>query len=266
MTGLHPALPRGPVYAVGDIHGRADLLATMLELIRADRDTDGDDMPAPVIFLGDYIDRGPQSRQVIDMLLAFGEEAGFAPCFLMGNHEAAMLAYLDGRSTGAAWGRHGADATLHAYGVPPPPAGSRSAWQAARATFAAAVPARHRTFLEQLQLTAQIGPLLFVHAGIRPGVPTDRQEHEDLLSIRSAFLDATLDPAMLVVHGHTPQPQPYGAPGRLCLDSGAYMTGRLSGAVFHHDRIEIIEASARGGRRYPWSGASPATDPAGSAT
>lgn len=243
-----------PIYAVGDIHGRADLLAPMLDLIRQDRATRGGGLaPARVIFLGDYVDRGAQSRQVIDLLLDFKTDPAFACQFLLGNHEDAMRDYLEGRSSGLGWGRHGGSATLQSYGIAPPRQDSREAWAAQRTAFTAAVPAAHRTFLSELETMVRYDHLLFVHAGIRAGVALDHQVKKDLLWIRSEFLNADLDRTMLIVHGHTPGEKAYGAPGRLCLDSGAYVSGRLSGAVFDGGDIHILETARNGGRVQPYA-------------
>ncbi|MBY9064137.1 serine/threonine protein phosphatase [Sphingomonas yunnanensis] len=246
-----PLLTHRLTYAVGDIHGRADLLARLLTRIRADRDARAPAGPASIVFLGDYVDRGPHSREVIDQLLAFAQDPGFESRFLLGNHEDAMLDYLDGRISGLGWSKHGGDATLRSYGVAPPREESRSAWAACRDPFRAAVPPTHRVFLERLELAVAQDSLLFVHAGIRPGVPLDRQEKRDLLWIRSEFLQGERDDHWLVVHGHTPKEEAYGGPGRLCLDSGSYLSGRLTAAVFDGGDVALIETHASGSRPFP---------------
>lgn len=239
-------------YAVGDIHGRADLLVRLLGQIRDDhaRRPVGD-ARAIVVFLGDYIDRGPQSREVIDLLLDFARDPAFETRFLLGNHEDTMLSYLNGEISGAGWGEHGGGATLQSYGVPPPSSNSRTAWSELRGTFTAAVPIEHRRFLDGLELIIPVGRLLFVHAGIRPGVAIDAQRKHDLLWIRTDFLEGARDDAWLVVHGHTPRSEAYGGPGRLCLDSGGYLTGRLTAAVFDASGVVLIETHRDRPRGFP---------------
>lgn len=240
------------VYAIGDIHGRADLLARLLDQIRADRERQAPGgEPTLTIFLGDYVDRGPQSRQVIDLLLDFRRDPAFETRFLLGNHEDTMLDYLDGRVSGLGWSRHGGDATLQSYGVTPPSEESRTAWSARRKAFAAAVPDAHRAFLEGLELTIAVGQILFVHAGIRPGIAVDQQSKRDLLWIRREFLEAERTDPWLVVHGHTPKAEAYGGPGRLCLDSGGYISGRLTAASFLGDMVSLIETGRKEPRPFP---------------
>lgn len=246
-----PLLTERLTYAVGDIHGRADLLARLLDKLRADRAARATATPALIVFLGDYVDRGPQSREVIDRLIAFRDEPGFECRFLLGNHEDAMLDYLDGRISGLGWSKHGGDTTLRSYGVTPPAEASRTAWAARRDAFRAAVPAAHRAFLEGLELAVVQDRLLFVHAGIRPGVALEQQEKRDLLWIRSEFLQSERDDRWLVVHGHTPKEEAYAGPGRLCLDSGSYLSGRLTAAVFDGADVALIETHGTAARPFP---------------
>lgn len=231
-------------YAIGDVHGRGDLLPAMIDAIAADsaaRRRGTGERPL-LVFLGDYIDRGPASREVIDQMLALERDGRFEARFLMGNHEEAMLDYLDGRTSGAGWARFGGAETIRSYGLEPPADSSRAAWSDFRPRLAAAVPEEHLDFLRRLELMVAAGRLLFVHAGIRPGVPVERQERRDLLWIRSEFLHAPRADRWLVVHGHTPKDSAYGAPGRLCLDSGAYLSGRLTAALFDGDAVALIES------------------------
>jgi hypothetical protein len=239
-------------YAIGDIHGRADLLARLLDQIRLDREEQASGtQPTPVIFLGDYIDRGPQSRQVIDLLLDFRRDPAFEARFLLGNHEDTMIDYLEGRISGLGWSRHGGDATLQSYGVTPPSEDSRTAWSQRRGEFRAAVPPTHSLFLNELELMITAGRILFVHAGIRPGIALDQQTRRDLLWIRREFLESVRPDSWLVVHGHTPKAEAYGGPGRLCLDSGGYMSGRLTAAAFSGDTVRLIETGRKESRLFP---------------
>ncbi|MCC6826756.1 MAG: serine/threonine protein phosphatase [Novosphingobium sp.] len=240
------------VYAVGDIHGRADLLERLLGRIRKDRDQrepGAGDAPPLLVFLGDYVDRGAESRRAIDLLLELAGDPGFECRFLAGNHEDAMLDFLDGKIVGQRWAEHGGDATLRAYGVTVPYAAAPpEAWAQAQARFMDAVPAEHIAFLRGLELMVTVGKLAFVHAGIRPGIPLADQTRRDLLWIRSQFLDVPHSGDGLIVHGHTPGEEVYGAPGRLCLDTGAYMSGRLSAAVFAGETIDLIDTFSLGAR------------------
>ena len=237
-------------YAIGDVHGRADLLTQLVRQIRVDvaRRRRPGERPL-VVLLGDYVDRGLHSRDVIDQLIALAAEPEIEARFLLGNHEDAMIDYLDGRISGAGWGRHGGGNTLRSYGIEAPSEPSREAWSALRDSFRAAVPLAHRAFLAGLELMVQEGRLLFVHAGIRPDVALEAQTKRDLLWIRTEFLEAERADPWLVVHGHTPRSEAYAGPGRLCLDSGGYMTGRLTAAVFDEDTVMLIESGRSSPRR-----------------
>ncbi len=219
--------PEGAViYAVGDVHGRADLLQRLLTQIEADlADEDG---PAEIVFLGDYVDRGPESRRVLDLLVELKMRAGGAVTALKGNHEAALLGFLENPATGAAWAEHGGLETLTSYGVAPPAGAGGADWAAARDAFARALPADHLAFLEGLDLWAERGDYVFVHAGVRPGAPMEAQESRDLLWIRSEFLERDTRLGRVVVHGHTPGEAPVVTPYRIGVDTGAYATGVLT--------------------------------------
>jgi len=219
------------VYAIGDIHGRLDLLRPLLAQIRQDATRE----PAPdgarplLILLGDYIDRGRWSAKVLDEAIALMADGAMETRALLGNHEDAMLAYLDGKASGVSFGRYGGRQTLASYGVTAPEAdeGAES-WAEVRSAFKAAVPSAHVDFLRGLELTITLGNCLFVHAGVRAGVALESQSRRDLLYIREEFLEAPVDCGRFIVHGHTPEDEPYGAPGRLCVDTGAYASGKLT--------------------------------------
>lgn len=242
MNALHP----GPAvkgmatggrlaYAIGDIHGRDDLLGQMIEQIVADAAEQREHFAQPplLVLLGDYIDRGRQSPQVLDRLIAMRGVGDFETHFLFGNHEEAMLDFIDGRNSGRGWARFGGRNTMEAYGVRPPLSeGDNDGWEDARAAFVAAVPEAHVALLREMELYLVCDELLFVHAGLRPGVALDAQRREDLLGIRSDFLDAEDGFDYFVVHGHTPVERSDLRPCRLNLDTGAYMTGLLSAARF----------------------------------
>ncbi|MEL0020835.1 MAG: metallophosphoesterase family protein [Rickettsiales bacterium] len=223
------------VYAVGDIHGCARLLEKLHALIRADAAA----APAGrkiIVYLGDYIDRGPESREVVDLVLA-GPGDGFERVCLKGNHEDMLLRFLEGGEDSWTWRMNGGAATLRSYGVDPEGTdddGSRKA-------LAGLMPARHRDFFAALETTHIEGTYLFVHAGLRPGVPIERQSEEDLLWIRGAFLDSPADWGYTVVQGHSAGPELEVRAIRINLDTGAVWTGRLTSMVFHGDRRDALQ-------------------------
>ena len=217
------------LYAVGDIHGRDDLLDRLLQAIVRDAASAGGGTRRVLLYLGDYVDRGLSSRQVIERLLGSPPE-GFEVIHLLGNHEEAFLGFLEGKPIAFNWFKYGGLETLYSYEVPIP---RRSAapgnLDALRRDAIAAVPAAHAAFLRGCKLWHVEGDYAFVHAGVRPGVPLDRQEAEDLLWIREAFLDSRADHGgKVVVHGHTICPRPEIRRNRINIDTGAYASGRLT--------------------------------------
>jgi len=216
------------VYAVGDIHGRADLLDRLHEKIAAD--AAGRPQPRRVlVYLGDYVDRGLESRQVIDRLIAPPDD-GFERVFLKGNHEDAMLQFLDDVAIGASWMGFGGDATLYSYGVDvygTPPEGA-DRLEHIQGQLRAALPDDHRAFLEGLVTSHDEGDYMFVHAGVRPGVPLHMQSAADLMWIRDDFLYSRKDFGKVVVHGHSIETKPVVQANRIGIDTGAFATGVLT--------------------------------------
>lgn len=234
---------RARLYAIGDIHGRLDCLDALLARIAEDAGAQPPAADQALVFLGDYIDRGPDSRGVIDRLLA-GPPAGFAARYLKGNHEAALLRFLDEPGFMATWRQFGAAETLASYGVAMPPlSAGADAYVKLRDAFAAALPAAHIRFFQNLKLTLRAGRTLFVHAGIRPRIPLSAQAEDDLLSIREPFLSYRGDLGVRVVHGHTPSERATIGANRICVDTGAYATGVLSCAVFDRGPVRILSAA-----------------------
>ena len=229
-TLLAPAGTR--VYAVGDIHGRKDLLDRLLAMILRDsqRSRAGRRL---IVFLGDYVDRGPQSKAVVETLLAgpppVPHWAGFRWLCLKGNHEHAMLRFLDDLSIGRAWLANGGLATIEDY------AGEDRLDEADLAELQALLrrhlPEGHATFLAGLPLSHVEGDYLFVHAGIRPGVPWDLQQPNDLMWIRSEFLSSSADHGKMVVHGHSIVKAPESRRNRIGIDTGAFASGHLTALV-----------------------------------
>jgi len=217
------------VYAVGDIHGRADLLGRLMSLIDLDvAERPPAERPA-LVFLGDYIDRGPDSRAVVDLVLSAADERGFEVRTLMGNHEQVMVQFLADARIGPSWAEYGGLQTLASYGVTPPVLRSGAeAWEAARQALSDAIPKRHLQFFAGLEMYAAYGDYVFVHAGVRPGVAMEDQSENDLLWIRDDFLRARAPFDGVIVHGHTPSPSPFLGPNRIGIDTGAYATGVLT--------------------------------------
>lgn len=231
------------VYAVGDIHGRHDLLEGLLREIARDVSDEPPDAQPILVFLGDYVDRGPASHQVVETILALRDEPAFEVRTLKGNHEEALLRFLDEPGFGSTWAEHGGNATLASYGVPPPATRTDpEAWAVARAAFDAALPGAHRSFYGGLDLITEVGDYAFVHAGVRPGVPLAQQAERDLLWIRGEFLQAAGPFGKVIVHGHTPMEAPQVTPHRLGLDTGAYATGVLTAARLDDGGQKIIQA------------------------
>ncbi|WP_368664853.1 metallophosphoesterase family protein [Caulobacter sp. Root655] len=240
------------VYAVGDIHGHLDLLDDLLDIIARDfaqlreREPGRKDRPV-LIFVGDYIDRGPASRGVIDRVLALKAlsdgGSGFEVRALMGNHEQTLLSFLDTPEAGAAWVEFGGGETLTSYDVVRPPGrGDADSWRVVQAQFQHNLPADHLAFLRALELSARYGDYLFVHAGVRPGVPWDRQEPEDLLWIRNDFLSLPHRLGCIVVHGHTPDAEPFIGSDRINIDTGAYATGVLTAIRLTESPPVVLQA------------------------
>ena len=229
-SGLnHPALPEGLLlYAVGDIHGRLDLLRSLLKQIEADAAAHADARHRALIFLGDYVDRGPDSRGVVADLTE-GQRQGFDTHFLKGNHEAILLDFLQNPWHLEHWLINGGQATMESYGVDTRALAGRGAPpEAWRQAFAAALPQSHLRFFRNLKLSVAFGDYLFVHAGVRPGVPFAEQSETDLIWIRSPFLDHAGPFGKIVVHGHTPEPLPVIRPNRIGIDTGAVFSDRLT--------------------------------------
>jgi len=220
----YPAAPEGTIiYAIGDIHGRLDLLDALGA--RIDRDVEGEQPNESLeIYLGDYIDRGPHSAAVIDWLAKRGDTRN--SLFLRGNHEFLLEEFLAHESAYKDWGQLGGFETLVSYGIDLPHDLPEDSF--IREELASRMPPVHRRFLDQLLTSVEIGPYLFVHAGLRPGIPLEEQTERDCLWIRDEFLEHEEKFERLVVHGHSPVARPELLSNRINLDTGAFATGRLS--------------------------------------
>lgn len=237
-------LPPGiRIYAIGDIHGRADLLRILLEKVDADRRRRPVDRPI-LLFIGDYVDRGPSSREVLDILL--GHRGGCESIFLKGNHETFISRFLEDPVVLDEWRFCGGLETLLSYGLKPTFSPDKHERKTLSEELARAISTRHLAFLNSLQLSFQCGGFLFVHAGIRPGVPVADQDEKDLLWIREDFLGSEALFGAFVVHGHTPVRAPEMRFNRLNIDTGAFATGRLTCAVIEGSTVMALSTEPEG--------------------
>jgi Calcineurin-like phosphoesterase len=222
-----PRTPRGyRAYAVGDAHGRLDLLERLLTAIEQDLDA-RPTRKTLLIFLGDLIDRGPESRGVVERLRTFRHDK-MRPYFLAGNHEEVLLRLLAGeRGILDSWLKYGGAECLRSYGCDPASLSGQSE-RVALAMIKDAIPTEHARFLGSMADTLTFGDYLFVHAGIRPGLDVSLQSQADLRWIRSPFLEHEDDHGMVVVHGHTISDGIDERPNRIGIDTGAYRTGVLT--------------------------------------
>jgi serine/threonine protein phosphatase 1 len=238
LRAQQPLVPAGRrIYAIGDIHGRADLLADLLSRI----DSDLKERPTPgaiEVFIGDYIDRGPDSRQVIDLLIARRRRHNVL--FLKGNHEACALQFLKEPMILTKWKRMGGINTLLSYGVTPARGDELQAQHEAAMAFRRALPEDHLRFVQGLAVSFTCGDFFFAHAGARPGVPLAHQSQQDLLWIREDFLLHEEEFEKVVVHGHTPSDAPDVRPNRINIDTGAYATGRLTCLVLEGSEMSFL--------------------------
>jgi serine/threonine protein phosphatase 1 len=227
------------LYAIGDLHGRADLLAKLMALIVADL------QPAPargalMILLGDYVDRGPDSRGVLELLAQGGLPTPIVA--LRGNHETMLLDFLAEPDTAANWRRFGGLETLHSYGLDIGNVQAGRGYREAAEKFASALPAAHLDFLKSTLPCFSAGDYYFCHAGIRPDLPLAAQKEEDLLWMREPFLSSRADFGKLVVHGHTPVAAPDIRRNRINIDTGAYLSGRLTCLVLEAQERRFLFA------------------------
>jgi serine/threonine protein phosphatase 1 len=228
------------IYAIGDIHGRADLLANLFARIDAGRANLSAEK-AIHVFLGDYVDRGPYSRDVIDLLIS--RRLQYPAVCLKGNHENYLVEFLENPAILDEWRRYGGLDTLLSYGLAPSLKPDAQESIALSTDLNGVLPESHRIFLNSLALSFTCGDFFFVHAGVRPGVPLTTQAQQDLLSIRDDFLLYEGAYAKVVVHGHTPVVKPDVRGNRINIDTGAYATGKLTCLVLEDDRMSFIPSS-----------------------
>jgi serine/threonine protein phosphatase 1 len=226
-------------YGVGDIHGRLDLLEQLLDKIHQDIAR----RPARkvlLIFVGDLIDRGPSSAQVVERLRTY-EHPGVRTMFLLGNHEEVLLRILAGEADLITkWRWFGGTQCLESYGVDTTRFAELSDEEALEAVRKA-IPKEHKDFLESFDDSCRFGDYLFVHAGIRPGVEFDQQQQSDLRWIREPFLFDETDHGFVVVHGHTIRPEVEVRPNRIGIDTGAYRSGVLTALAIEGSETWLLD-------------------------
>jgi serine/threonine protein phosphatase 1 len=231
-------LPRGlRIYAIGDVHGRADLLDALLS--RIDTDSVARPILRPIyVMIGDYIDRGPGSREVLDLLISCSK--GREMVCLRGNHDTLIHDFLQDPGTLRSWSKLGGIETLMSYGLRPPINPDVATQQELARALDTVLPKAHRDFLRELPSSFTCGHYFFAHAGVRPGIPLAKQRDDDLLWIRDDFLLHEDSFGKIVVHGHTPVREIDIRPNRINIDTGAYATGRLSCLVIEGDHAEPL--------------------------
>ena len=234
-VGLKARVPDGVfVAAIGDLHGHLELLEPLLIKIQ-DVARRSENRQRTLIFVGDYVDRGPKSSALVERLLQGVE--GFEMIFLKGNHDETLLRFLSDPSVGEVWRNFGGLDTLRSYGVVHEPGG---VWAETRKKFAHAMPQPHIQFFKNLKLHHICGDYLFVHAGIKPHVPLDQQTEQDLLWIREEFLESKTNFGKIIVHGHTPASEPEVKHNRIGIDTGAYMSGKLTALVLEGTERQFL--------------------------
>lgn len=230
-----PILPEGiRIYAISDIHGCADLLQQMFTVIDRDLTTIGS-RRAIHVFLGDYIDRGPDSNRTIELLIERGMK--HESVFLKGNHETFLLDVLNAPSQLQNWKQYGGLQTLASYGLSPSLNPDPAEQDQLIRQLSQAIPVRQQYFLRSLRARFVCGDYFFVHAGVKPGVALARQQEQDMLWIREEFLESNQNFGKYIVHGHTPVQQPDIRPNRINIDTGAYATGNLTLLALQDDSM-----------------------------
>ncbi len=231
------------IYGVGDIHGRLDLLDEMEAAIATDIAASAAERPL-ICYVGDYIDRGPNSAQVLDRLCSYSLDAP-PRVFLKGNHEDRMIKFFaEPAENGPEWQQFGGREALQSYGVAAPDKGADADWPKLRDQFAAALPESHRSFLKRLRFGLRWQNYILVHAGLNPRRSITEQAPDDLMWIREPFLSSDRDWGFKVVHGHVAADEPVFRANRICIDTGAYQTGRLTCIVLDGAGERLIQTRA----------------------
>jgi serine/threonine protein phosphatase 1 len=239
QAGRASEIPPGAwLAAIGDIHGQFEELTCLLGKLEAHAKASTASRKI-LVFLGDYVDRGLKSKQVVDRLS--DGFPGFETHFLRGNHDETLLQFLDDAKVADAWKNYGGLETLASYGVSRTRSGD---WRDSQAEFNARLPDRHLTFFRDLEMYFELGDYVFVHAGLRPGIPLTAQSPHDMMWIREEFLNAKTDFGRIVVHGHTPKASPDVHANRIGIDTGAYMTRVLTALVLEGSTRRFVVSRA----------------------
>ena len=233
-----------PLYAIGDVHGCYDLLHALLGEVARDAAERHPGVTPMLVLCGDYVDRGPASAKVLTALAWLARSSAVDARLLEGNHDAVLQMFIEHPAEHAKWLAFGGRQTLESYGIAVPDvAETRSTLTGLRDALLDVMPVSHHRLLQRLEPMVQVGDYAFVHAGVRPGVPLNKQLHDDLLWIREEFLDHPRPATSIIVHGHTwVDHQPAILPQRLGIDTGAYATGVLTGLRIADDAVEVIQA------------------------
>jgi serine/threonine protein phosphatase 1 len=237
ISGLSPFQR---IYCIGDIHGRHDLLQQIHELILADANEYLH--TSHIVYIGDYIDRGAQSKQVIDYLLS-NPLPDFESIFLLGNHEQVLLEFLHEPQSAAAWFSFGGLSTLTSYGVEITGIPTPKQLPDLQKSFQEKIPDAHRQFFQQLLPFYEKDNYYFVHAGVRPGIKLKKQRREDMLWIREKFLDSQKFHGKIIVHGHTITDEPEIHSNRIGIDTGAYSSNILTCLVLENDEHRFLSTA-----------------------
>lgn len=238
------------VVAVGDIHGRLDLLEVAIDQLDALARSMPVDQKFTAVFLGDYIDRGAESKGVVARLIELRRSAPWEVVFLRGNHEQFLLDMIDGVAEGTAWLDYGGVETLRSYGIDwPPPAGGRAAERLGE-RLRQAVPAEHVRFLRETGLCLELGDYIFVHAGLRPDRLLSEQSDADKMWFRY-YADEEPLHGRTVVHGHTPRSRPVLGRWRIGIDTGAYDSGELTLLRLEGAEIKFLRVTLSGAVEWP---------------
>jgi diadenosine tetraphosphatase ApaH/serine/threonine PP2A family protein phosphatase len=225
------------IYAIGDIHGRLDLLDRAIAAI--ERDVAEHGAAALTVTLGDYIDRGPASAGVLEQLATNPFPTPYVA--LKGNHEVFLEDFLVNPELGQQWRAYGGLETLHSYGVPASRFMIARKYQEAAQALREAMPQSHVRFMQSLKTSHSFGKYFLCHAGVRPGVPLEHQDEHDLMWIRAEFLDSDVDFGRIIVHGHTPVEQPEVRHNRINIDTAAFATGQLTCVVLDNNGHRFLK-------------------------
>lgn len=250
-NGSLPAAAKGDaIYAIGDIHGRYDLLKQMTETIERHAAAYRRGQDYHIIVLGDMIDRGPDSARVIRSLRSLSGQK--KATVLLGNHEDAMLRTIDGEpGMLTRWMRFGGDATLQSFGIAPPR--DEDDYPRVMQQMRSDIPENYVSWLRRRPISVRSGDYLFCHAGIRPGVEIARQKTDDMLWIRDEFLESDEAHGVVVVHGHSISPDVELRHNRIGVDTGAYRTGILTAAFLSDTVCHILSTENEGAAASPSS-------------